>query len=148
MRKSRANASAQQQGEAVLAWMRLARVFQKVDRASAEHLRAWGLSIAQFDVIAQIGSAEGLTQQELADKLLVTKGNICQLLDRLEQHGLIRRRQEGRVNHLFLTDAGQQLYQQTVPAQEAFVAERFAALAQAEQTQLLTILRKLDHALE
>ncbi|HEY7358567.1 MAG TPA: MarR family transcriptional regulator [Ktedonobacterales bacterium] len=148
MRKSRANPSAQQQGEAVLAWMRLARVFQKVDRASAEHLRAWGLSIAQFDVIAQIGSAEGLTQQELADKLLVTKGNICQLLDRLEQHGLIRRRQEGRVNHLFLTDAGQQLYQQTAPAQEAFVAERFAALAPAEQAQLLAILRKLDHALE
>ncbi|HEU5370056.1 MAG TPA: MarR family transcriptional regulator [Ktedonobacterales bacterium] len=132
----------------MLAWMRLARVFQKVDRASAEHLRAWGLSIAQFDVIAQVGSAEGITQQELADKLLVTKGNICQLLDRLEQHGLIRRRQEGRVNHLFLTDAGQRLYQQTVPAQETFIAGQFAALAPEEQTQLLTILRKLDHALD
>jgi DNA-binding MarR family transcriptional regulator len=147
MRKSTVNPSAQKQGEAVLAWMRLARVFQKIDRASAEHLRAWRLSIAQFDVIAQVGSSAGITQQELADKLLVTKGNICQLLDRLEQHGLIRRRQEGRVNHLFLTDAGQQLYQQTVPAQEAFIAGQFAALAPEEQTQLLAILRKLDHAL-
>ena len=140
--------TAQKQGEALLAWLRLARVFQKVNRASTEHLRAWGLSLAQFDVIAQVGSAEGLTQQELADRLLVTKGNICQLLDRLEQHGLIRRRQEGRVNRLFLTDAGQRLYQQTVPAQEAFIAGQFAALAPAEQTQLLAILRKLDHALE
>jgi len=139
---------AQKQTGAVLAWMRLARVFQKVDRASAEHLRAWGLSIAQFDVIAQVGSAEGITQQELADKLLVTKGNICQLLDRLEQHGLIRRRQEGRVNHLFLTDAGARLYQETVPAQEAFITEQFATLAPEEQAQLLAILRKLDHALE
>lgn len=128
--------------------MRLARVFQKVDRASAEHLRAWGLSIAQFDVIAQVGSAEGITQQELADKLLVTKGNICQLLDRMEQHGLIRRQQEGRVKHLFLTDAGTRLYQQAVPAQEAFISEQFAALAPEEQAQLLTLLRKLDHALE
>ena len=138
----------QKETEAVLAWMRLARVFQKVDRASAEHLRAWGLSLAQFDVIAQVGSAEGITQQELADKLLVTKGNICQLLDRLEQHGLIHRQQQGRVNHLSLTDAGQRLYQETVPAQEAFIAERFSTLAVEEQAQLLATLRKLDHALE
>ena len=142
------NPLAQKQTGAVLAWMRLARVFQKVDRASAEHLRAWGLSIAQFDVITQVGSAEGITQQELADKLLVTKGNICQLLDRLEQHGLIRRRQEGRVNHLFLTDAGTRLYQEATPAQEAFITRQFASLAPEEQAQLLTLLRKLDHALE
>jgi DNA-binding MarR family transcriptional regulator len=127
--------------------MRLARVFQKMDRASAEHLRAWGVSVAQFDVIARIGSAEGITQQELADKLLVTKGNICQLLDRLEQHGLIRRQQEGRVNRLFLTDAGQRLYREAVPAQEGFVARQFSALSPEEQTQLLSLLRKLDHAL-
>ena len=138
----------QKETEAVLAWIRLVRVFQKVDRASAEHLRAWGLSLAQFDVIAQVGSAEGITQQELADKLLVTKGNICQLLDRLEQHGLIRRHQQGRVNHLFLTEAGQHLYAEAVPAQEAFIAARFSTLAEEEQAQLLGILRKLDHALE
>ena len=137
----------QKQTGAVLAWMRLARVFQKVDRGTSEHLRAWGLSIAQFDVIAQVGSSEGITQQELADKLLVTKGNICQLLDRLEQHGLIRRHQQGRVNHLSLTDAGQRLYQEAVPAQEAFITKQFAMLAPEEQTQLLTLLRKLDHAL-
>jgi DNA-binding MarR family transcriptional regulator len=134
-------------GPAVLAWLRLARVFQKVDRASAEHLRAWGLSMAQFDVIAHVGSAEGITQQALADSLLVTKGNICQLLDRLEQHGLIRRRQEGRVNRLFLTSAGQRLYQEVAPAQEAFIAEQFATLAPVEQRQLLALLRRLDHAL-
>jgi DNA-binding MarR family transcriptional regulator len=140
--------AAQKQGVALLAWLRLARVFQKVNRASTEHLRAWGLSLAQFDVLAQVGSAEGITQQELADKLLVTKGNICQLLDRLEEHGFIRRHQEGRVNHLFLTDTGQQLYQSVVPSQEAFITEKFSALAAEEQAQLLAILRKLDHTLE
>lgn len=131
----------------VLAWIRLARIFQKIDRASAEHLRAWGLTVAQFDMIAQVGSAEGITQQELADKLLVTKGNICQLLDRLERHGLMRRRQEGRTNRLFLTSAGQRLYQQALPAQEAFIAAQFSALSPEEQAQLLALLRKLDHAL-
>src|SRR5579883_3495574 len=115
MRGELSNSAGQARRSSVVTWMRLARVFQKVDRASAEHLRHWRLSVAQFDVLAQVGSAEGITQQELADRLLVTKGNICQLLDRLEQAGLISRRQEGRVNHLALTDAGQRLYREVVP---------------------------------
>src|SRR2546421_6367670 len=99
---------------AVLAWLRLARVFAKVDRASAEHLRPWGLSVAQFDVLAQVGAAEGLSQQQLAARLLVTKGNVTQLLDRLQRDGLIVRRQEGRANCLFLTDKGRRLFDTVV----------------------------------
>jgi DNA-binding MarR family transcriptional regulator len=131
----------------VLTWLRLARVYQKIDRASAEHLRGWGLSVAQFDVLAQVGAAEGRTQQELADALLVTKGNICQLLDRLEQSGLIERRQEGRAKRLFLTAAGRKLCNDVVPAQELLVANLFETLAPEEERQLLDTLRRLDHVL-
>jgi DNA-binding MarR family transcriptional regulator len=127
--------------------MRLARVYHKVDHATTEHLRAWDVSVAQFDVIAQVGAHEGLTQQDLAAALLVTKGNVCQLLDRLERLGLVRRQQEGRANRLYLTYAGRALHDQVVPAQEALVAERLNALTPEEQSQLLGLLRKLDRAL-
>src|SRR3712207_979909 len=86
-----------------LAWLRLARVFQKVERASGEHLRRWDLSVAQFDVLAHVGVFEGVVQHDLAESLLVTEGNVCQLLDRMEGRGLILRRKEGRANKLFLT---------------------------------------------
>jgi DNA-binding MarR family transcriptional regulator len=131
----------------LLAWLRLMRVYQKVDRASAEHLRGWGLSVAQFDVLARVGSQAGIKQQEVADLLLVTKGNVCQLLDRMEDRGLILRRKEGRANHLFLTEAGRRLYDEAVPAQEAMVSERFSALSAEEQAQLHELLRKLDTSL-
>jgi DNA-binding MarR family transcriptional regulator len=131
----------------VYTWMRLARVFQKVNRASTEQLRAWDLSVAQFDVLAQLGSDEGITQQELADRLLVTKGNVCQLLDRMQQSGLITRRQEGRANHLFLTPTGHALFKQVVPAHEACIAEQLESLSREEQDILLGLLRRLDHAL-
>src|SRR4051812_21975307 len=75
----------------VLAWMRLARVYGKVQQRSARHLRPFGLTVAQFDVLAQVGAAAGLSQQELAERLLVTKGNVCGLLDRLERAGLVTR---------------------------------------------------------
>src|SRR5215210_9298781 len=133
---------------AVLGWLRLMRVYQKIDRASAENVRAWGISVAQFDVLAHVGAREGMTQQELADSLLVTKGNVCQLVGKLEDRGLISRHQPGRTNRLFLACEGRRLFEEVVPAQEAMISERFSALSDEEQIQLHELLRKLDRALD
>ena len=135
-------------GHGPLAWLRLARVFRKVERASEEHLRRWDLSVAQFDVLAHVGASEGVVQQDLAESLLVTEGNVCQLLDRMEGRGLILRRKEGRTNRLFLTDAGRCLFDEVVPAHEAMISEQFSALSAREQEQLHELLRKLDRALD
>src|SRR5438045_2441466 len=106
---------------AVVTWMRLARSYQRIDQASTEHLRSFRLSVAQFDVMAHLRTSEGATQQDLARALLVTKGNICQLLDRMEQRGLLRRRQEGRSNRVSLTEEGRALMEAAIPAQEECV---------------------------
>jgi DNA-binding MarR family transcriptional regulator len=132
----------------LLAWWRLARVFQKVDRASTESLRWRQLSPAQVDVLAKVGSSEGISQQELANALLVTKGNVCQLLDKMEGSGLLERRPEGRVNRLFLTDQGRRVHDDVVPRHEAMLAERFSILSEGDQRELLRLLRQLDHALD
>src|SRR6476659_2984604 len=132
---------------AVLAWLRLARVFQKIDTRSERFFRSQGLNTAHFDVLAQVGAARGMTQQELADALLVTKGNISQLLSKLEQAGMITRRQEGRTNCLSLTEQGQELFDRVVPQQEALIAELLTPLSDDEQRELLRLLRKLDRCL-
>ncbi|GHO85856.1 MarR family winged helix-turn-helix transcriptional regulator [Dictyobacter formicarum] len=133
---------------AVFAWLRLSRIFQKVGRASDVFLRSWGLSTAQFDILAQVGAARGITQQELADRLLVTKGNVSQLLDRMEKQGLLTRSQERRSNILSLTAKGQELYERVVPAQEELIARQFHGLTPDEVNELLLLLRKLDHSLD
>jgi DNA-binding MarR family transcriptional regulator len=132
---------------ALLGWMRLMRVYHKVERRSAERLKGWGLSVAQFDVLAHVGAAEGITQQELADALVVSKGNVCQLLDKMEGRGWISRVQDGRANRLFLTDEGRRLFEDVVPAHEAGIAERFSVLSEADQALLHELLRKFDRAL-
>ena len=122
----------------------MARVVQKMTRLSAEHLKPWNLSVAQFDAIAQIGSTERLAQQDLADRLLVTKGNVSQLVDRLEQRGIVGRCHEGRTQRLSLTAAGRQLYNEVVPAHERFIARQFATLCPEEQQHLRRLLRHID----
>jgi DNA-binding MarR family transcriptional regulator len=132
----------------LLAWLRLVRVFQKVDRASTDSLRYRQLSPAQLDVLAKVGSSEGISQQELADALLVTKGNVCQLLDKMETSGLLERRPDKRVNRLFLTDQGRQVFDEVVPRHDELLAEQFRSLSATDQRELLRLLRQLDHALE
>lgn len=132
----------------LLAWMRLARVFQKVDRAATESLRWRALSPAQVDVLAKVGSSEGISQQELANALLVTKGNVCQLLDKMEASGLLERRPDGRVNRLFLTDLGRQVHDEVMPTHDAMLAGHFESLTAKDQRELLRLLRQLDHSME
>ncbi len=132
----------------ISAWLSLTRVGTKVERALADRLRGWGLNNAQFAVLARVGSAEGITQQELAYTLLVTKGNVAQLLHRMEERGLIERRAEGRTNRSFLTDEGRRLFGEVVPAYEASIGELFRSLSSGEQEQLLRLLRKLDRSLD
>src|SRR5438477_1359509 len=125
----------------LLAWMRLARVFQKVDRAASESLRCRQLSPAQVDVLAKVGSAEGISQQELANALLVTKGNVCQLLDKMEASGLLERRPDGRVNRLFLTDQGRRVHDEVVPRHDAILAAYVSTLSAGDQAKLVRWFR-------
>jgi DNA-binding MarR family transcriptional regulator len=131
----------------LLAWLRLVRVFQRVDRISTDSLRCHGISSAQLDVLARVGSSEGMSQQELADALLVTKGNICQLLDKMQASDLLERRPEGRVNRLFLTARGRRIFDEVVPAHDQLIVGELGVLSEDEQHTLLRLLRKVDHAL-
>ena len=131
----------------VLAWLRMWRVVQKVERAAAEHLRAHGLNRAQFDVLTHVGGAEGCKQKELGASLLVTKGNVSHLVDQMERRGLVARRQEGRTNRLYLTEEGRYLFEEVVPAHEDLVHELMSALSEEDQAQLHELLRELDRSL-
>lgn len=131
----------------VLAWMRLMRVYQKMDRRTAEEMRPRDLSVSRFDVLNHAGAGEGRTQQELADALFVTKGNICQLLDSMERDKLLYRRRRGRTNLIYLTDEGRSLREDALREHEQRIANDMSALSEDEQRSLLSLLRKLDKSL-
>jgi len=132
----------------VLTWMRLMRVYHKMDRRTAEEMRPRDLSVSRFDVLNHAGAREGRTQQELADALFVTKGNICQLLDAMERDKLLYRRRRGRTNLIYLTDEGRILRKQALDGHEQRIADDMSALSEEEQRTLLSLLRKLDKSLD
>ena len=132
----------------VAAWIRMMRIYNKLQRRAEQTSRRHGLSLGRFDVLNHAGVREGRTQQELADALFVTKGNICQLLDGMEADGLLQRQRVGRSNQIALTDAGRALRAAILAEQQAELAERFGVLTEEEQETLLRLLAKLDRSLD
>jgi DNA-binding MarR family transcriptional regulator len=132
----------------VRTWVRLMRVYNRIDRRSAASMRAWNLSVGRFDVINHAGLNEGATQQELADALLVTKGNIAQLLDSLERDGLLCRERCGRTNRIYLTVAGHDVRSKAMARHTDIIASAMSALSDEEQEHLSRLLRKLERGLD
>ena len=132
----------------VVVWLRLARVYARLEGRSQRQLRGAGLTGAQFDVLAQVGAREGCTQQELANSLLVTKGNVTQLLDRMEHCGFLTRSQDGRVKRVRLTPEGRALRRRVLRAHEDYMAAQLAALTTEEQKTLARLLRTVEQSLD
>ena len=94
---------------AIRVWFRFLRLESRIQSTVAEQLRAIDLSVPQCDVLTTLTEAEGISQQELAQRLYVTKGNISGLLDRLERAGLVERRStaaDRRQYSIYLTAVG------------------------------------------
>ncbi|MFJ7511752.1 MarR family winged helix-turn-helix transcriptional regulator [Peribacillus simplex] len=139
------SASTNEERLGLMLWFRITRIYNQSIRESNQHLKKWNLSAAQFDILVQVGSHERLSQQELANKLFVTKGNITQLLRKMEELGLIKREQEWKTKYLSLTEEGKEFFHEVVPKQEHFQASQFANLNETEKQQLLDLLSKVQN---
>ena len=74
--------------------------------------RRFGMTRAQWAVLARLERFEGLKQAELADMLDLQPITLTRLIDRLSDSGLIERRadpDDRRAKRLFLTPAAQPL---------------------------------------
>lgn len=130
----------------LLLWFRIARIYHRNLHSASQNLRSFSLTPAQFDILAQVSASEGLSQRDLAARLLVTAGNITQHVTKLEGRGLITRARSGHSNALTLTSAGRTLLESALPAQESLQAAQFRGLSVDETRVLLSLLRKLDRA--
>lgn len=135
--------SKQEKRLGILLWFRLSRFYNQSIRETNSHLKKWDITAAQFDVLAQVGAAGRISQQDLADKLVVTKGNIAQIIQKVEELGWITREQDWKTKYVSLTAEGKALFDDVVPMQEQFQAAQFNNLNPSEQKQLLDLLKKL-----
>lgn len=134
----------------VLAWLHLMRVHSRIAYEEYTLLAEYGLTPAQFDVLSHLVREDGLSQQEVADRLLVTKGNVCGLVDRLESARLVERSRnpaDRRSNQLHITLSGAEAFDAAAPALEETICGQLSELSDEEQALLMNLLARLDRSL-
>lgn len=124
-------------------WFRFIRLHRRAVNTVAGELKALGLSIPQFDLLSTLTEREGLSQQELAERLYVTKGNVSGLLDRMVEADLVERRSipgDRRSNALYLTQKGRDLAEKGIAAQRAYVQRTLGSLPEQDLADLERIV--------
>jgi DNA-binding MarR family transcriptional regulator len=137
---------------AVGLWVRLAKCYALVLREVRDAPGNTQLTLAQFDVLAQLlRHPEGMTPGDLSEALLVTAGNITGLVDRLEAQDLVTKRtakEDARVRIVRLTARGKKLALREVARHERLLSRVFADLRVDEQLEISETLDRMRVALE
>jgi MarR family transcriptional regulator, transcriptional regulator for hemolysin len=109
------------------------------DQRAAE----FGITRAQWAVMARLDRSEGLKQAELAEMLDLQPITLTRLLDRLCDHGLIERRsdpEDRRAKRLFLTAAARPLLEHLDRLAEELMATAVAGIDPAAVKAMLAHL--------
>ena len=93
-------------------WIAVIRAEKAIVRELSKSLAPLGIKIVQLDILMNLHRHPGMSQHDLARRLLVGRSNITMLLPQLEAQGLLRREgdtKDKRVIRLYLTDDGETL---------------------------------------
>ena len=129
----------------------LAECYHAFERYSARHVREFGLTAAQFDIIATLGNTPGMTFKALGEKTLITKGTLTGVVDRLQGRGFVRRvasKSDGRSTVVRLTQKGEAEFERVFAAHVAYLKRPFAVLSEDQMIQLEGMTGRLCTAFE
>jgi DNA-binding MarR family transcriptional regulator len=114
-------------------------------------VRAFGLTRAQWIVIARVHRRPGLSQSEVADLLEIEKAPAGRLIDRMQAKGWLERRDDAndrRINRLHLTPAAERLHATIWPLAEATVDLALCDLSPDERRRLTALMARVKGRLQ
>jgi DNA-binding MarR family transcriptional regulator len=105
-----------------------------------------GLYRGQPQALFELGEREGLTQSVLSVNLEVTQATLTNILNRMEDSGLILRKrdsQDGRFSRIFLTDTGREKLTRAILQSEVKEKIAFDGFSDEERQQLTQFLNRI-----
>ena len=116
-------------------WIAVAKAAQAVGRALSDALAPLDLKTAQLDMMMNIYRHPGLSQQELAEKLIVGRSNITMLMPAMIKKGHVKRsgdKQDKRIQRLTLTEEGTALLLRALAIYSALIDKAMATATKDE----------------
>jgi DNA-binding MarR family transcriptional regulator len=125
---------------------RLSSLGYAVSRRFRATLAPLQLEPREFALLRAVAAAEGLSQQEIGERLQIPASRMVAFVDTLQQRGLVERRinpQDRRARALHLTTAGRRLLGRAITAAMSFEQELCGELSEGERVQLLDMLERI-----
>lgn len=129
-------------------WLRLLACGNLVEARLRKGLREeFGVTLPAFDLLAQAErKPHGPTMSELSQRLMVSKGNVTDLVERMEARGLIERRpdpRDGRIQRVYLTEAGARQFSAMAPAHNGWLEQSLGRLDEDKLERLHELLGEM-----
>ena len=133
------------------AWLAVVRAYNLCAAVMAARLAALGMRVGDHEVLANLATAPGLTQQALAARCFVAKSGVSMLLTQMEAQGWVRREADpadARVRRLFLTPAGESLAARTLQVQAEVVRAMAEPVTEVELAAVADVMARVSARLE
>jgi DNA-binding MarR family transcriptional regulator len=131
-------------GPRYAALIQLLRTAEELWNASRVFFARWELSPSQFNLLNILTDfPDGCTQSDLSRELIMHRSNVTGLVDRLEQRGLVARRESSedrRAWRVVLTSAGRKLLAEIYPLYYAAAEKVWGQLPATRAQKLVTEL--------
>ena len=117
-------------------YIKLSRAAEAVTARINRHLQDHGLTVSQFGVLEALYHLGSLHQNQLAEKILKSSGNMTLVIDNLVKRGWVERRrdlQDRRYVNVHLTDEGHALIDGIFPTHVGYVLRAFSCLTPQEK---------------
>lgn len=105
-------------------WIAVGRACQLMQQALSKALTPLDIKPPHLDILVNLYRFEGISQQELARKLLVGRSNMSMLLPQMEKRGLLERRPDQwdkRILRLHLTEEGRGVTEEAMKIQTGLI---------------------------
>lgn len=132
-------------------WVAVGRLNQLVRKRLGDALIEQGLDLPSYDVLSAVFRFPGLTQTELADKLLVGRSNLSMLLPDMEKQGVLRREpdeNDKRIRRVFLSAKGEKQARKGVKIQVLLIEHMMDSISDTECDAIGESMRKVISYLE
>ncbi|MBI2304175.1 MAG: MarR family transcriptional regulator [Chloroflexi bacterium] len=113
-------------------------------------MRQFGLSLLEYYVLQVLSFARNSSLKEIGQRLALPKSTVTFVADALERKVLVQRqqdRQDRRVWHICLTEAGRSLIEEIFASKALFLLPTFDGLSNAEAQALLKVLEGITEQL-
>lgn len=120
-------------------------------KAAGKFFSNFVITDAQFNILMILKQEpKGINQQELSEKLLVTKSNVVGLIDRMEKSGLVERKKHStdrRCHTVMLSKLGLEMLAKVEDSYHSEVDRIMSVLDVESKKNLILITKKLETVL-